>query len=43
MAAQEPIGVIDVIVSLVIGGFFGYVTGGFWNVLQGRRWSGKGK
>jgi hypothetical protein len=34
---------IDIIVSLVIGGTLGWITGGAWNLLQGRSWNGHPK
>lgn len=33
----------DVLVSLVIGGFLGWVTGGIYNTIHGRSWSGKAR
>jgi hypothetical protein len=34
---------VDVILSVIIGGVIGWVTGGIYNVINGRRWSGKNK
>jgi hypothetical protein len=31
----------DMLLSLVIGGFLGWTTGGIYNLINGRRWSGK--
>lgn len=34
---------IDALISLVIGGFLGWFTGGLYNLLNGRKFSGKSK
>jgi len=34
---------VDIVVSLFVGGVLGYVTGGFWNLLQGKKFNGKAK
>jgi len=43
MMDQNHPQMIDVIVSLVIGGFLGWFTGGCWNVMQGKTWTGRDK
>lgn len=32
---------IDVLLSVAIGGALGWVTGGLWNLMQGRQFNGK--
>jgi hypothetical protein len=32
---------LDAVVSVAIGGLLGYVAGGIYNRINGRRWSGK--
>lgn len=43
MMQPQEVGFGDAVVSLIIGGFLGWFAGGCYNVMHGKRWSGKGK
>ena len=40
---MHPVSLFEALLSLVVGGFLGWLTGGLYNLLNGRRFSGHKK
>lgn len=40
---MHPVSMFEALLSLVVGGFLGWLTGGLYNQLNGRRFSGHKK